>query len=584
MLNATLAVNLMLTLMVKKSKLFLLSLVRIRMLNCGQMKKMLIWGFSLLIFIPSLYASSYRNSTSGTSIDSLDQSQLNWYNLDPGTNDVPGAAVDKAYRDLLKNKKAGKEVVVAVIDGGVDVKHEDLKNNVWINEDEIPNNGIDDDKNGYIDDIYGWNFIGNANGDNVLYENLEFVRIIRKLEPKFAKVNTIDEVPDKLKDDYRLYKQCKVKLSEEIETYQTEQQEVENFVQNIKALENALKEFTGKEKLNAEIIRKIETDDPAIEEAKFFMSLLYERGYSDSYLDEMKEYTSDYLEKHLNLEFEARHIVNDNPNDINDTEYGNNDVIGPDAFHGSFVAGIIAAQRNNKIGIDGIANNVRVMALRAVPKGDEYDKDVALAIRYAVDNGAHVINMSFGKEFSPQKHWVDEALAYAANNDVLVVKAAGNDAANIDEIVQYPSDILDNGNELNNVITVGALSSQFDLDMVGDFSNFGRKNVDLFAPGVDLISLYPNDKYDSGSGTSFASPVVAGVAALIWSYYPQLSAEDLKDIILKSANDNYKRMKVYNPDSGFERRKVKFKKLSGTGGFVNAYDAIQLAGKVAAKN
>ncbi|MFW5761770.1 MAG: S8 family peptidase [Cyclobacteriaceae bacterium] len=547
------------------------------------MKKMLIWGITLLI-IPALHASSHRTNTSGTSIDSLDQSQLNWYNLDPNTNDVPGAAVDKTYLDLLKNKKADKEIVVAVIDGGVDVKHEDLKKNVWINKDEIPGNGIDDDNNGYIDDVYGWNFIGNSNGDNVLYENLEFVRIIRKLEPKLARYTNMEEVPDKLKDDYQLYQRCKAKLADEVETYQTEQQEVENFVQNIKALENALKEYTGKEKLNAKIVRNIETNDPAIEEAKFFMSLLYERGYSDSYLEEMKEYTSDYLDKHLNLDYSARHIVDDNPNDIEDTQYGNNDVIGPDAFHGSFVAGIIAAQRNNKIGIDGIANNVKIMSLRAVPKGDEYDKDIALAIRYAVDNGAQIINMSFGKEFSPQKHWVDEALLYAAENNVLVVKAAGNDAANVDEVMQFPSDILESGDELANVITVGALSSQFDLEMVGDFSNFGRKNVDIFAPGVDLISLYPDNKYDSGSGTSFASPVVAGVAALVWSYYPELSAVQLKDVILKSANDNYKKMKVYNPDEGFERKKVKFKKLSGTGGFVNAYDAVQLADKLAEKN
>lgn len=548
------------------------------------MKKMLIWAIALLIPINVIYASSNKTSTSGTSIDSLDQSQLNWYNLDPNTNDVPGAAVDKTYHELLNSKAIGKQVIVAVIDGGVDVQHEDLKNNVWNNEDEIPDNGIDDDNNGYVDDIHGWNFIGNAEGDNVHYENLEFVRIIRKLEPKFKEYNSIDQVPEANQEAYKLYKKCKAKLAEEIATYKAEQKEVENFVENIKALEEALKEYTGKDKLNAEVIRKIETDDPAIEEAKFFMSLLYDRGYSDSYLEEMQEYTSDYLEKHLNLDFKARHIVKDNPHDINDTNYGNNDVIGPDAFHGSFVAGIIAAHRNNKIGIDGIANNVKIMALRAVPKGDEYDKDIALAIRYAVDNGANIINMSFGKEFSPQKHWVDEAMAYAAANNVLVVKAAGNDAANIDEVQQYPTDILNNGTELPNVITVGALSSQFDLDMVGNFSNFGRKNVDIFAPGVDLISLYPNDKYDSGSGTSFASPVVAGVAALILTYYPELDAEQLKEVILKSANNKYRKMKVYNPDDGFERKKVKFKKLSTTGGFVNAFEAIQLAEKESNRN
>jgi len=547
------------------------------------MKNCLIWIVSLFLLSPALLASSHKTKTSGTSIDSLDQTQLNWYNLDPHTNDVPGAAVDKAYRDLLKSKKASKEVIVAVIDGGIDIKHEDLKNNVWINKDEIPGNAIDDDNNGYVDDIYGWNFLGNANGENVLYENLEFVRIIRDLAPQFEGISSIDQVSENQKDDYRLLKRCEIKLAEELESYKTEQREVEKFVQNIKELENALKEYTGKDNLNPEIIRKIETTDPAIEEAKFFMSLLYDRGYSDTYLDEMQEYTSDYLEKHLNVDFKARHIVDDKVNDISDTRYGNNDVIGPDAFHGSFVAGIIAAQRNNKIGINGIANKVKIMTLRAVPKGDEYDKDIALAIRYAVDNGAHIINMSFGKEFSPQKHWVDDAMQYAAANDVLIIKAAGNDSNNVDEIIQYPTDILRNGDRLPNVITVGALASQFDLDMVGNFSNFGRKNVDLFAPGVDLISLYPEDKYDSGSGTSFASPVVAGVAALIWSYFPELSSDEVKEIILKSANNNYRGMKVYNPESGFERKKVKFKKLSGTGGFVNAYDAIQLATKFSEK-
>jgi subtilisin family serine protease len=286
------------------------------------------------------------------------------------------------------------------------------------------------------------------------------------------------------------------------------------------------------------------------------------------------------LQQHLNLEYNPRTLVADNPEDINDRLYGNNNVIGPRADHGTPVAGIIGAVRGNNLGIDGIAQEVQLMILRAVPQGDERDKDIALAIRYAVDNGAHIINMSFGKDFSPHKHYVDEAVQYAEAHNVLLVHAAGNDGQNIDLVDNFPTKHYKAGKQANNWIEVGATSLKADKNFNGIFSNYGKQNVDLFAPGVDVISLAPDNKYDKMDGTSFAGPVVSGVAALVWSYYPELTAQELKEVLMKSCT-LYPKLKVHTPaEDPTKKQKVNFSDLSVTGGVVNAYEALKLAQKV----
>ena len=202
--------------------------------------------------------------------------------------------------------------------------------------------------------------------------------------------------------------------------------------------------------------------------------------------------------------------------------------------HGTHVAGIIAAERNNGLGANGVANNVEIMSVRTVPNGDEYDKDVALAIRYAVDNGAKVINGSFGKSFSPHAEWVRDAIKYASDNDVVFVHAAGNDGKNVDEGTNFPDDNVDFVEISNTYIRVGSLTSKYGSKMVSGFSNYGKNNVDVFAPGSAIYSTYPENDYESISGTSMASPAVAGVAALVRSQYPKLTAAQVKQVILDS--------------------------------------------------
>jgi subtilisin family serine protease len=275
---------------------------------------------------------------------------------------------------------------------------------------------------------------------------------------------------------------------------------------------------------------------------------------------------------HLNIDFDPRNKVGDNPNDATERFYGCNRVSGPKGDHGTHVAGIIAAARNNNIGMNGVADNVKIMVLRVVPDGDERDKDIANAIRYAADNGAKIINMSFGKGFSPQKNVVDEAVEYAVQKGVLLVHAAGNDNNNIDTTNNFPRAIYLNNSVASSWLEVGASNWKSGKNIPADFSNYGKQTVDVFAPGVDIYSCIPESKYASFNGTSMASPVTAGVAALIWSYYPQLNAVQVKDIIMKSVVPV--KGKVLIPGT---KKKIKMTELCKTGGIVNAYQAIKLA-------
>lgn len=503
-----------------------------------------------------------------------DSKYHNWYNKSAKIDKVYGAEVDRAYNEFLKNKKS-TTVIVAVIDGGIDINHEDLKENIWTNEDEIPNNGIDDDKNGYIDDIHGWNFLGNVNGDNICYENLEITRIYRAYKDKYNQVEKSD-IPENELQTYELYTKAKELYYKNLSDAKKDLDWINNFEQSYYDSYEYVKEYLGKDTLVANDLENINSEDKNLKIQAEFLHMLFSEGFNPDMFDEMKSYSNEEIDYHLNLEFNPRkEIIGDDPNDI-EQYYGNNNVFGPEADHGTFVSGIIGAVRNNEIGINGIAENVKIIALKVVPNGDERDKDVAKAIRYAVDNGAKIINMSFGKELSPKKYLVDEAVKYAEAKGVLLVHAAGNDGYNIDKVDQYPTKLIDKSYTVNNWLEVGASSMNLDLHFAADFTNYGML-VDLFAPGVDIKSLAPNNTYDVGDGTSFSSPVVSGVAALILSYYPEFSAKEIKEIILKSAVQ-YPRVKTYKPgDYSKKPKKTKFKKLSQTAGLVNAYEAIKLA-------
>ncbi|MFO7829287.1 MAG: S8 family serine peptidase [Bacteroidales bacterium] len=529
-----------------------------------------------LIFIGFILLTSFGNAQNDTSEIFNENNNIyhNWYNKSPIEDEIFGAEVDKAYAELLHNKKS-TTIVVAVIDGGMDIHHEDLKDNIWVNPNEIPNNNIDDDNNGYIDDMHGWNFLGNSAGENIANENLEVTRIYRNYKDRFENLDP-RSISDIEKPLYETYQKAKKIYFEKLNEAKDTKKQLETFRDNYETSKNEVSSYHETDSLIISDLSNFKSDDKDLMKHVSFLKFLYSNGFTEDALEEMEDHNNEELDYHLNLDFQPRQIIGDNPTDISEN-YGNNNVYGPKAEHGTFVAGIIGAVRNNDLGINGVASDVKIMAIKTVPNGDERDKDVAKAIRYAVDNGARIINMSFGKDISPQKYLVDDAIKYAQENDVLMIHAAGNEALNNDKVPHYPTKFVDHKTEMETWITVGASAIKGDMEFAAIFSNYGRKTVDLFAPGVDVKSLLPEDHYDILSGTSFSSPVVAGVAALILSYYPELSAREVKEIILSSTNQ-YPRTKVYKP--GFKknkRKKTRFKKLSSTAGIVSAYKAIQLA-------
>ena len=431
---------------------------------------------------------------------------LNWYN-----QEGQGMYTEKAYKYLKKKKS--QTVVVGVIDSGVDIEHEDLKGQIWVNEDEIPNNGIDDDNNGYIDDVHGWNFLGNAKGEHVNEARLEKTRILAQLKDKYDGIDPNSIAQD---EEYKLYLQVK--------------------------------------------------EEVAADRAQFeqYMDMI------DQLPKEAQDYIRSQMDYNLNVDFDDRSLIGDDPDDFTDTNYGNNDVEGPDALHGTHVSGIIGALRGNGLGGDGVAENVKIMSLRAVPNGDEFDKDIALAVRYAVDNGAMVINMSFGKAYSPHQKEVYEAFKYADSKGVLLIHAAGNDAKDIDVEPNYPTSMYSFQTEpLDHFVTIGASTKNKGEEMVASFSNYGAKGVDVFAPGFEIYNTIPQSEYRNLQGTSMAAPMVAGAAAMLKSYFPKLSMKEIKEVL-------YSTSVKYPKVDGFAEKSV-------TGGVINIYNAAKACKKLAKK-
>jgi cell wall-associated protease len=501
-----------------------------------------------------------------------------WFLRDPETDKLQGVSADRVYNTLLKDKPS-RTVIVAVIDSGVDVFHEDLKDVVWINEGEIPDNGIDDDKNGYVDDVYGWNFIGGKEG-NVNEDTYELTREYVRLKAKYENVDE-KKLPKKSQAEYAQYKDIKSKFEKRAEEATQQYNMYNTIYTNISFGNDTLKQILSVDKITAAMLDTLKSSSPVVAFSKNAISIIFQNFGPDVDVDEVLEELKGAVDYYrvqalygYNEEFDSRQIVGDNYNDVNERYYGNNDVKGPDAEHGTHVAGIIAANRKNDIGMRGIADNVKIMAVRAVPNGDERDKDVANAIRYAVDNGAHIINMSFGKSYSPQKEVVDKAVKYAESKGVLLVHAAGNDGDDIDTKNNFPTRFYSDGKEAKTWIEVGASSYGADENFVASFSNYGKKSVDLFSPGVEIYSTIPDNKYKNNQGTSMASPAAAGVAAIIMSYFPDLTAVQVREILTQSTR-KFDGLEVARPGSKGE--KVEFSKLSRSGGLVNAYEAVKLA-------
>ena len=513
--------------------------------------------------IPVPKPSSYSVTAIAKKAPLTEEESKFWGHSDLVTDSIPGMSLDKAY-DFLQGKK-GIEVVVGVVDSGTDLLHEDLKNVAWINSKEIPSNGIDDDKNGYVDDINGWNFLG-----TIYKEHLEYQRIVK--DPSIANEESVKEAT-------KFY-------DEKVEAAKKNEKQYGQMLKMVTNADDALSKHFDKSNYSKDEVTKVATEDTALKQSIEVAKQMY--GFGLSSLAQAKQELSKLVENASSmlggedLKKEYRSVLGDDPNTMDNISYGDAATghSSKDEAHGTHVSGIIGASRNNNIGMNGVATNVKIMAVRAVPDGDEYDKDVALGLRYAVDNGAKIINTSFGKGFSPKKEWVYEAILYAASKDVLIVNAAGNDGKNMDVEKTFPNDSRDLVTEISdNVLTVGAMSANYDENLPASFSNYGKINVDVFAPGVQIYSTTPEGEYAKFSGTSMAAPSTAGVAALLRSYYPKLSASQVKHILMNSGT--MINFDVIKPGSRSRENptgeKVSFSELSVSGRVVNAYNALKMA-------
>jgi subtilisin family serine protease len=533
---------------------------------------------------PVINSAAISNPTSmSAKANTSDDVLKGWGHKDLMTDSLPGMSVEKAYTEILNDYKGGETVTVAVIDAGTDIEHEDLKNNIWVNKDEVAGNNKDDDNNGYVDDIHGWNFLG-----ELVNENLEFVRILREMKPKFEG-KTESDIADADKADFKLYQKAQGQYDKDFKKAEQSAQYYNSLKKSLSNFRDDVRESSGKQNLTLEDIKKFEPSGQQQQQIKMRVTQIMKQEPEFSkimdQLDGGIKHFQDQLDYNLNKDFVGREKIGDDENDITDTEYGNANVMGPQAdkeniLHGTHVAGIIGAERNNGIGMNGVAKNVKIMVVRAVPNGDEYDKDIALGIRYAVDNGAKVINTSFGKYYSTHPDWVLDAIKYAAKNDVLIVNASGNEGQNIDDDENhvYPDDRLNSKMKevADNFVSVGALNYEYGENLIASFSNYGQEEVDVFAPGNQIWSTTPNDEYEFLQGTSMASPEVAGVAAVIRSVYPKLSAPQVKKVLMQSGLMTTQKVRV----GGSEGELHPFNELSKSGKMVNLYNALIMASKM----
>ncbi len=542
----------------------------------------------LALFLLTISFSPFAQGTS-----SRTQLPKGWHLLDKEKDGVYGISLDKAYDFLRAKNLKSRQVLVAVIDSGVDTLQEDLTKIIWVNPGEIPGNGIDDDHNGYVDDVHGWNFIGGKDGSNVKDDSQEEGRVYYKYKDQFyGKDIKRDSLDATDREHYDMWVIAKKKIMNDDAPESTVDLIMLKRVVNacVKS-DSILQKSMGKAEYTGHDLDSFQANDVDARTAKSILLFLFKENKimdmtNTTFLTEFRE-QADREEKKMQIRETAprdyrAEIVKDNENDINDSLYGNNDIMATDPMHGTHVSGIIAAERNNGKGMNGIADNVRIMMIRAVPNGDEHDKDIALAIRYAVDNGAKVVNMSFGKNLSPEKTWVDDAVKYAESRGVLLIHAAGNDSEDVDSVGNFPNPVFKNSKiRANNWITVGASSDPVVEEgfnsYTASFSNYGKKEVDVFAPGTRIYSTLPGgNKYGNLDGTSMAAPVVTGVAALILEYFPNLSPAEVKYCIEKSVS--VPPSKIKKP--GSPDKLVSMAELSESGGIINAYGAVKLAASI----
>lgn len=534
------------------------------------MKKIL---FLFPVLLLTLFAAAQNQSPPVTAKEKL----KGWHLLDRQEDGYLGTGVKEAYT-LLKNRKS-TTVVIAVIDSGIDTAHEDLQPVLWTNTKEVPGNGIDDDGNGYKDDVHGWNFCGAPNGENLATNTHEIARVYHGWKAAFEGKKE-KNIPADQRFLFQQWKRAELLLNKQYADYQKNFPDIDETYKVLSSTARLIDNYLGKTGFTRADIALINASDSLGWGVKVWKSI-FNRGNdasitSTAIIADVESYRNQLLNNKkrkddLPVDFRGA-LTKDEYTNINDSIYGNNNLKAGSGNHGTHVSGIIGAVRNNNIGVDGIVDNVRIMAIRAVPGGDEHDKDVALAIRYAVDNGASIINMSFGKPVSPYKQFVDDAIKYAASKNVLIVHGAGNDGEDLDENVFYPNPTFLDGTTATNMLTIGASSDYSNGQLIASFSNYSNKVVDIFAPGVYINSTTSNNGYEPYDGTSMASPVAAGVAGLLKSYFPSLTPQQIISLIMQSGTPVKEEVNLPGTD-----KKTTMDKLCKSGKIINAYEAVKLA-------
>jgi len=508
----------------------------------------------------------------------------NWHLKDIEKDNLLGISLERAYTELLKKSKPNS-VIVAVLDSEINIKHDYLKQQIWVNKNEIPDNGIDDDNNGYIDDINGWNYIGTKENDSAVFSSFAYTRVIKKYDFKF-KNTTKENIPLSEEKEYNIYKRAQNAFNKELKYRKSNIAQYDRIQKKYNEASEVLSQYFTENKYNQKQLDSLHNaiTDENLRKQISRMKYYLKHGVNNRTIYGQKNTDQKIINRNLNINHNGKYHVKDDANDINDFPYGNNNVEGLAIYsHGTKISSVIASKRdNNNNDVIGIIDSVKIMCLNTSTAGDEYDKDIALAIRYAVDNGAKVINMSFSKAFSLHPEWVKEAIIYAEKKDVLIVTSAGNSSLDLDNDYDYPNDRLDDGLEYaNNFLKVGATTYNLDSTLVARFSNYGKTEVDIFAPG-NRINCLQWSKPTIDSGTSISSAVVSGVGALIFSYYPNLTAAQVKTIIMESGFSLD--LMVNKPSYDKEKETVPFNTLSKSGKIVNVYNALIMAEEVSKRN
>lgn len=460
-----------------------------------------------------------------------------WYRI--YCDSLQGANIDAAiaYLEAL-NMKPKKTIVVGIIDSGVDTASIDLKDALWTNRKEVAGDGKDNDRNGYVDDIHGWNFLGTRDGNfNMTSAGTEEFRQFKRLYPKY-KSSTREQAKDKNEFDFYQLMKKKAGISNYLRMFQMSllKHNAMNTADSIARI------HADEDTLSVQGILQMTMTDSLLEKSleQLYTDLL--RAKQDMKWTAFKKQQADRLDlmrsriEGIEKDQDKRLLMGDDLTDADDRFYGNNILTLDDSYHGTFVAGIVAGQGKGSQALHGVYPQARIMIVRAAPDGDEYDKDVATSIRYAVDNGAKVINMSIGKYTSPTPDMANRAIAYALKKDVIVIQAAGNQHLNIDTIAYFPTGIDRNGAFYKNFLRVGA-SDQY--GHCSAMSNYGNEHVHLFAPGEKITSVTPGNGYATEDGTSVAAPVVSGIAALLRSYFPKLKAWQVCAILKHSCRSRF---------------------------------------------